>query len=325
VGAERRIPLDDREAWERALDGVPHAFGHTWGACRALAEPGAATVLFAAADGDARVVCPLVEREIEGRLDVATPYGFSGFAGTGPWAGFPERWEGFARERGYVAGYLAISPLHGDETHGDRAAVSVANETYVLDLREGIGAAHERLSTNRRRQLRAWSPDLHEQDTQRLVEFFVEQYPQAMERKGAAARHRFSAATLTALCELEDTFIVGAVEGSEVQSVSLFGHTPHSGDFLFNAALPDAQHHSVALIWSAAHRLAERGVPWLNLGGGMRPGDALADFKARFGAARLPMRAVKAVYDRAAYVELCRRRGADPDDRDGFFPAYRDG
>jgi hypothetical protein len=64
-------------------------------------------------------------------------------------------------------------------------------------------------------------------------------------------------------------------------------------------------------------------VPWLNLGGGMAPGDTLAEFKARFGASALPMRAVKAVYDRAAYVELCRQHGADPDDRNGFFPAYR--
>jgi hypothetical protein len=35
------------------------------------------------------------------------------------------------------------------------------------------------------------------------------------------------------------------------------------------------------------------------------------------------MRAVKAVYDLPAYEDLCRRRGADPGDRDGFFPAYR--
>jgi hypothetical protein len=64
-------------------------------------------------------------------------------------------------------------------------------------------------------------------------------------------------------------------------------------------------------------------VPWFNLGGGMTPGDSLADFKARFGATPLPMRAVKAVYDPPAYEDLCRRHGADPGDRDGFFPAYR--
>ena len=157
-----------------------------------------------------------------------------------------------------------------------------------------------------------------------LASFFVEQYPLTMERKGAAQRHRFGRETLSALCELPDTFLVGAAGAAgDLESVSLFGHTPYAGDFLFNAALPGCAHHSVALIWVAVHRLVETAVPWLNLGGGMSPGDSLAEFKARFGARALPMRAVKAVYDPAAYEDLCRRRGADPDDRDGYFPAYR--
>jgi hypothetical protein len=298
-------------------------FGHTWGACQALSLDGNGAVLYVAAGPDARIVCPLIERPIDGRLDVATPYGFSGLAGTGPCPGFPEQWRRFAGERGYIAGYLAINALFGDDGYADPDTATVANETYVLDLREGLKAAHGRLSTNRRRQLRDWRAGMHESDSERLLAFFVEQYPLAMERKGAAQRHRFSAATLTALCELPNTFLLGAVVDGVVESVSLFGHTVDAGDFLFNAALPGCERHSVALIWSAVHRLVELGVPWLNLGGGMSPGDSLADFKARFGALRLPMRAIKAVYDRTAYVELCRRHGADPDERDGFFPAYR--
>jgi hypothetical protein len=322
--ADRRIPLDSRDEWERALDGVPHVFGHTWGSCHALSLNGDPPALYAAERSGARVACPLIERPVGDRLDVATPYGFSGLTGTGPWPGFADHWRRFAAERGYVAGYLAVNALFGDETYADPADVTVVNDTYVLDLRDGVEAVAAGLSENRRRQLRAWRPDLHEHDTDRLASFFVEQYPLTMERKGAAARHRFSAATLAALCELRDTFLVGAVVEGAVESVSLFGHTPHAGDFIFNAALPGCQGHSAALIWSAVHRLVELGVPWLNLGGGMSPGDSLADFKARFGARPLPMRAVKAVYDRAAYAELCRARGADPGDRDGFFPAYRD-
>jgi hypothetical protein len=322
--ADRRIPLDSRSEWERALEGVPHVFGHTWGSCRALGLDGDAAALYVAEDSGARVVCPLIERPIADRLDVATPYGFSGLAGTGPWPGFPDRWRRFAAERGYVAAYLAVNALFGDDSYAEAGSVGVVNETFVLDLRGGVEAVAAGLSENRRRQLRGWRPDLHEHDTERLAAFFVEQYPLTMERKGAAARHRFSAATLAALCELPDTFLVGAADAGRIESVSLFGYTRHAGDYLFNAALPDCQHHSVGLIWSAVHRLVELGVPWLNLGGGMSPGDSLADFKARFGARALPMRAIKAVYDRAAYAELCRERGADPDDRNGYFPAYRD-
>jgi hypothetical protein len=318
------IPLTERAEWEAALEEVPHVFGHTWGSCHALGLDGGGEPELFVADGDgARVVCPLIERPIDGRLDVATPYGFSGLTGTRPWPGFAAEWRRFAGERGYVAGYLAVNPLFGDETYADPETVSVANETFGIDLRDGVEGAWGRLSTNRRRQLRGWRAEDYEVDGEGLAEFFVEQYPPAMERKEAAARHRFGPETLRALCELPNTFLVGAREGGRIESVSLFGFTPHAGDFVFNAALPGCAHHSVALIWSAVHLLVERGVPWLNLGGGMSPGDSLADFKARFGATPLPMRAVKAVYDQAAYVELCRQHGADPDDRDGFFPAYR--
>lgn len=322
--SDRCIPLSERAEWEAALTGVPHVFGHTWGSCHALGlDGGGEPILYLAEENERQVACPLIERPIEGRLDVATPYGFSGLTGTRPWPGFAERWQSFAAARGYVAGYLAINALFGDDTYADPATVTVANETFVLDLAAGVDAVWAGLSTNRKRQLRDWDPDDYETEGEELAAFFVEQYPLTMERKEAAERHRFGAATLAALCELPSTFFVGVRVGDRLESVSIFGHSPHAGDFLFNAALPGCAHHSVALIWSAVHRLVELGIPWLNLGGGMSPGDSLADFKARFGARPLPMRAVKAVYDLPAYEGLCRRHGADPGDRDGFFPAYR--
>lgn len=323
MGSDRRITLAERAEWDAALADIPHVFGHTWGSCRALSLADREAVLYVAAEGERRIACPLIERPIEGRLDVATPYGFSGLTGNGPWPGFVDRWRRFAAERGYVAGYLAVNSLFGDDSYADPETVTVANQTYVLDLAGGLDAVRAGLSTNRRRQLRDWRPDDHETEGEELAAFFVAQYPGAMERKGAVERHRFPAATLAALCELPNTFLVGARVGGRLESVSIFGHSPDAGDFLFNAALPDCAHHSVGLIWTAVHRLVELGVPLLNLGGGMSPGDSLADFKARFGATPLPMRAVKAVYDQPAYEDLCRRHGADPGDRDGFFPAYR--
>lgn len=323
--ADRLIPLSRRSEWEEALAGIPHVFGHTWGSCHALGLGGDLAALYLAEGEEARVACPLIEREIDGRLDIATPYGFSGLIGNAPWPSFADHWQEFAASRGYVAGYLAVNALFGDDTYANPETVSVANETYVLDLSGGVEGVWSGLSTNRRRQLRDWRAEDYEIDGEGLAEFFVEQYPLTMERKEAAARHRFPAATLAALCELPETFLVGARGAGGIESVSLFGHTPHAGDFIFNAALPGCAHHSVPLIWSAVHVLVERRVPWFNLGGGMSPGDSLADFKARFGARPLPMRAVKAVYDPAAYEELCRRHGGDSDDRDGYFPAYRHG
>jgi len=118
-------------------------------------------------------------------------------------------------------------------------------------------------------------------------------------------------------------FLLGAGTDDQLEAVSVFGYTRHAGDFLFNASLPGGERHSAALLWSAVHRLAELSVPVLNLGGGLSPGDSLAQFKQRFGAQRQPMYAAKMVFDAAAYADLCRRTGRDPAARQGYFPAYR--
>ncbi len=56
----------------------------------------------------------------------------------------------------------------------------------------------------------------------------------------------------------------------------------------------------------------------LNLGGGVRPGDGLEDFKRGFANRELPFTTHEIVSDAAAYERLSPDRDAG-----GFFPAYR--
>jgi hypothetical protein len=62
----------------------------------------------------------------------------------------------------------------------------------------------------------------------------------------------------------------------------------------------------------------ELGTP-LNLGGGVRTGDGLEDFKRGFANSELPFHTHELVLDRAAYERLSAGKPADS----GFFPAYR--
>ena len=62
----------------------------------------------------------------------------------------------------------------------------------------------------------------------------------------------------------------------------------------------------------------------LNLGGGVREADGVAEFKRRFGAWTLPLRSLEQVYDPlAAYDRFCRSKAVSPSDRAGYFPAFR--
>jgi len=63
------------------------------------------------------------------------------------------------------------------------------------------------------------------------------------------------------------------------------------------------------------------GIPLLNLGGGLRDGEALQAFKCSFGPGRRPYYIGSAVHDRAAYDRLSAAAGAPAGEP--FFPAYR--
>ncbi len=322
---EELIPLDDRGPWEAALESVPHAFAHTWTNCHAMAQTsGLATFLYSFESPGARIVCPLAERPIGEYADVVTPYGFSGFVGTGDCPSFSERWREFAERAGYVCGYLIVNPVMGNETYFGEAAGDHKN-LFVFDLTLEVEELFARLSTNRRRQIRRAQADGDAivRDREALSEFFVETYPDFIARRNATASvYDLGERSMRELCASQQVLLLGAQREGRLRSVSLFGFTSHAGDFLFNASLPGEEGHSAMLIWGAVRELKERGVPTLNLGGGVTDDDSLTEFKRRFGTERVPLRNIKHVYRPDVYDALCREAGVDPATT-SYFPAYR--
>jgi hypothetical protein len=319
------IPLEARAAWEGALDGTPHGVAHTWAYCQAVALATRRPVSLVTIEGPrGRALCPVVERRYEGRADAVTPYGASGFAVAGDVPELATRWRAFAAERGWVCAYIALNPLFGRELGFPADDLHLQNSIFVLDLTASEDRLWAGLSTNRRRQLRGW-PELRERlvtDREQLTRFLVREYPGFMARRDAGPAYRLDAAGLERLCALPGAVLVGASDGDRLEAVSLFGATPHAGDFIFNISVPGGERHSAALIWYAAERMREAGVPSLNLGGGVTEGDRLAEFKRRFGARRLPLMSLRQIFRPDEYRRLCAIAGADPDGRDGFFPPY---
>jgi hypothetical protein len=318
------VGLDEPTRWRQLLDGLPHGFAHTWESCYAHSlTTGHPTFLYHGEADGARVACPIAERPADGSADVVTPPGFSGFVGSGPCPSFPALWEAFAHKRGYVCGYVALNPLFGHPTYTDPTDVHPVNDVYVLDLTLGERELHRRLSRNRRRELRDWRGDTLEDDRDRLTEFLLSHYHTFMRAHDFGRQFDFSRSTLEAICRADNVFLLGAVAGGQLEAVRVVGYTPHGADDLFMVSVGGGVRHNTGLIWSAVHRLLDMGVPAYNLGAGVRPGDEIARSKERWGAARLPLNAVKQVYDPARYELLCRQRGKDPGDRTGYFPAYR--
>jgi hypothetical protein len=321
---EEVIGVDDATRWRQALEDIPHGWAHTWENCHANSlRTNQPTFLYRAEFGGVRVVCPISERPVDDRVDIVTPSGFSGFVGTGPWPGFADRFRQFATSRGYVCGYFVLNPLYGDASYVDPGEVHPNTHVYVLDLTQGLDVLQSRLSRNRRRELRGWSPEHHQLDGARLRDFLLQHHGPFMESRGAAPQYRHDARTLDAICASDNVLLLGAESGGRVEAVRVVGYTAHGADDLFLVSTDEGARHAAGLAWSAVHRLTELGVPTYNLGGGVRPGDAVAQAKERFRPARLPLDGLKQVYDREAFEELCRRRGQPADVHEGYFPPYR--
>jgi hypothetical protein len=181
-----------------------------------------------------------------------------------------------------------------------------------------------RLGRSRRYALKNYDARFREivDDRQALLSFLIETYPSFLARVGASQVNHFTPNTLHALAELENTLWVGIGTPQHVEAVYVFGFTPHIGDCLLNVATPEGREHSTLLLWYGALELKRRNVPLLNLGGGVRRGDGVAQSKERFRAHVSPLRALKQVFQPDVYDALCQQAGVEPRDRTGYFPNY---
>jgi hypothetical protein len=106
-----------------------------------------------------------------------------------------------------------------------------------------------------------------------------------------------------------------------IENVAVAYLAGHFAEYLFNASTETGREFDAWVLWHAARCLAELGVSTVNIGGGIRPGDGVAEYKARFHGLRRPLRSLRQVYDRAEYERLCAEAGAA--DGGSWFPAYR--
>ncbi len=318
-----RIAVDDARGWADALRDIPHAVTHTHDYCAAIhRSTGRPTFLLVIHDGPSRAVCPLSERPAGATVDLVTPYGLAGFATTPLAPDLAGGLGALAAAEGYVCAYVGQHPLFASLAEAAGGLVIEEKFLHVMDLRPSLDEVFARMSTNRRRQVAAAKAGVVVVDGEARA-FLVDEYGSFMNRKDAAEVYRFSRDTLEQLAAAPSVFTIG-VRGpdGDVEAAAMFGVTRACGEYLFGLSSGQGARHSTVLIWSAVERLKALGVPWLHLGGGVRGGDTLDEYKRRFGTTRLPLRSLRMVFDEGRYRDLCARVGADPEDRTGWFPPY---
>jgi len=321
--AHRLIPLDSKNEWKEALQGIKYSFGHTWEHCHAMhLTTGDHTFLYSFEKEGTRIVSPIVERNYNGYTDIIKPFGYSGFIGNKKYPEFSSEWKNFAKSKGYVAGYLGLHPVFSHSGMFHPSEVYDYNNAFVLDLSPDIDQILANMARKRRQQFNHW-PQIVSSFTEnrlQIEQFFHNHYEDFLNRKNAKPYYYFSEDTISSLFSLENMIAVGAKETGKLVAATYFAYTEHMGNALYHLSLPGAEHYSAPLLWYGAIELKSKGVPALNFGGGF---DGIAKFKKRFGTQQYPLKAVKQIYRDDIYQKLCENASVNADDLDGFFPAYR--
>jgi len=323
---EHLISLEESSRWQQALNGVPHGYWHTWHACHALHHShGYPTWLYLCEDstsGD-KACCVFAEREWQGETDIFSPAGFSGFIASHYIAGVRERWQKFAVARGYVCGYFALHPMLAEPRY--HSGLSTSNDLYFIDLTLGASTLRDRVDRNVKRSLNAWSQGGMSpvEDRKLLSKFIIRHYRSFMSLKNASPAALWDADTLKTICDDPNVLMVGARDDEGLCIVLSFAKTAYGAEHQFNINIREGRQFTVPLMFWGIDQLINLNLPWLNMGGGVKPNDSVALAKERYRPRRLSFYSAKEIYDTEKYRTLCRTAGVDADSSDGYFPKYR--
>jgi hypothetical protein len=270
-----------------------------------------------AIEGDQELRLPLIVRPIEGtgEVDAISPYGYPGADRSPDDPPDPAAidWS----ETGLVSIFVR-------DRIGERPCFAGGTLRAHVHIADGADGVRKRLREQiRRNERRGWQTRLVPGREVEMGQLggFERAYNETMARAGAGERYLFPTSYFGRLLLSEPSWLVLAEREGEALAgaiaVASDGYLHYYLGGTADEALKDSPMKN--LFWAMIAHGGELGLP-VSLGGGVKPGDSLDDFKRGFATGQAPWHTHELVCDPAAYEELSSGAGNAPE---GFFPAYR--
>jgi hypothetical protein len=259
---------------------------------------------------------PLIVRPIDGtgRRDAISPYGYPGGStesGSPPDPGGID-WSA----TGLVSIFIR-------DRIGDRASLAGGTVRSRVHVAEGLDGVRKRLREQiRRNERRGWSvaaiagPDAPA--ASRAA--FERAYGETMARTGAAERYLHESSYFERMLAAKRSWLVLASrEGAPLAGTIAVASDGYLHYYLGGTADEALDDSPMKNLFAAMIALGDELGMAVNLGGGVKTGDSLDEFKRGFASTDAPFRTHELICDPRAYGELSARADAP----ESFFPAYR--
>jgi hypothetical protein len=328
----KTITLDSPEEWTISLNEIPFSPAHKWDYCHAMrlsSNLDTYLLVFERKTRKERCVIPLSVRKKEhDKIDLVSPYGFGGFAGSPELlasAALKKAFFDYCLSHGVITAYIQQHPSSPLPTSIWGQHTETTHEIYQLDLTTEIDILWKNMSKGHKYALKKSKigVDCHiEHNHSKLKERFKELYPQTLKRTKASAVYHFPEKTLDILLNSPNSLLLGIKDSKEIQAISLFLYTEKAGEYFLNATTEIGRNYSRHLVWLAMKKFIEMNIRTLNLGGGVTKNDSLADFKKRFGGHCFPGQTLKIIFSQQVFHELCSKYCKETPYPPTYFPPY---
>jgi len=302
------ISIENKDGWSKLHESKSTDLYMSWEYCQIINDKYELGItLLCIENGNNGVMLTYAKRSKKNdNFDLFTPYGMGGIE---IWGDKKEDMiqslSKYLGSKQYVSYYLLCS---ADQFKQNNDLFKTHRTTYNLNLNKSVEELWKGIHKNHKYEIKKIKQDdfkiIYEKSI--LKDNFTDLYEQTILRVNASSAYSYKRATLQNLINSNISELIGACINNKIVCVVLFIKFKNKAEYFINASTQEGRFASRKLIWEMIVNLKEQGIETINLGGGVKEGDFLDDFKRRFGGKAMPMGKLTGVVNHVKYDELCK-------------------
>jgi hypothetical protein len=315
--------IEDRQGWDQAIFELDLSVYFTWEYASIISDnyPDPINLLKFYNQSSGTILIYTSRSKDGAYRDIFSPYGMDGIYSWG--LNKEKSLDGLKHylELNNIVTYYQLS--HPSYTNALIPAATEYRTVYVLDIQKPAESILKKFHENHRYEINRFKKKKSNliQDKKNLSDTFIELYTQTLDRVNASDTYYFTSNSLKNLILSDISFPLGVSVDGRVECTIVFLVKDEWAEYYINASTDIGRCATRFLIWEGIQLLKKVGVKYINLGGGITEGDALEQFKKRFGGSEEKLRVSKEITFPREYNRLCLEYKIDAG-KNPYFPEY---